>query len=183
MNIPSILDISDYGLRIEGTEGGTTAYSNTVYLKKGTYTINTTEYVKTGSGFSIRSEEYKFSAGFTVNGNMTVNVTAAKTGNGYDYYTMNGTISADTEYSVSDGYYVFTPTEDGIYTLTSDDEQYCTIYDMERNYLEGGYISDSTSSYTTTTTLTKGTSYVIYFDYSSTVKITKWDADSSAEEE
>ncbi len=183
LNVPAGLDLTGDGLYIKGTEGSKYVYGNSVYLKKGTYVINTTRDITTGTGFNERTDEYKIAAKFTVNGNMAVNVSVAKTGNGYNKYSIDGTLTVGTESQVyRNEYYYFTPTEDGQYTFTTNSYQAFTIYDMNKDIIEYADEIFAGESYTTSATLKKGTQYVIYCEYSGAVKATLYSQEAPAVE-
>lgn len=177
------IDISDIVLPINGTEqSGWLAGDPVVYLRKGTYTINDISYVTTGTGFTAKNIYYKFTAKFTVNGNMSVHLLPVKVYESYEY-DIGDTLPENKKYRVDAGeYYYFTPLEEGEYVFTTNENQWFIIYDMEGNELEESDELTGGTSYTTSVTLKKDTTYVIYFDRDSKVKASLYRPDAENEE-
>lgn len=170
------INMVDTSFQIKGVDqnGYLSIESDYTYLKKGQYMVDTTTEAVSGTGFDQTKAEYKLSGSFTVNGNTTVNLTAAAVGTPEPAYTMTA-LTKDTEATVSSNsryYYTFTPAASGKYVIQSDSDL-MTVYQCAApgSSESKGTLSSSNSYTSDVLELTAGTTYVFRFSDSGSVTV------------
>lgn len=168
---PELKDIS-FSVKNAVTGNSISCYGGQMYLKKGSYTVDYVDYPD-NDGFENTTVSVK--GAFTVTGNMNnVPLTVNKVTT--PYYDNMGTLTAGSAQNVdSSTYYWFTPAESGEYAIssTSEDEVEVDLYNVNDRYDEIDYGYTSVDGEYTTVSLNANQKYVLKFDSSASVTITK----------